>query len=102
MSQYALYTHFTTHHHKANVLIDILERANRIVAASKGCKLYIINYDIDNKDSIWVTELWDSQEDHAISLTLDGCKELMVEAAPLLATEPRQIVLKPVGGKGVE
>ncbi|MEO7531412.1 MAG: antibiotic biosynthesis monooxygenase [Sediminibacterium sp.] len=101
MSQYALYTHFTTHHHKGDSLLKILLKANQIVSAAKGCRLYIVNYDIANKDSIWVTELWDSQEDHAISLTLDGCKELIVEAAPLLASEPKQIILMPVGGKGL-
>jgi quinol monooxygenase YgiN len=102
MTQYALYTHFTAHTHKGNALTDILVKANHIVSSAKGCLLYIINHDADNRDSIWVTELWDSQEDHAISLTMDGCKELMVEAAPLLTCEPEQIVLTPVGGKGMD
>ena len=101
MSQYALYTHFTTHPDKGNELIEILMKANQIVSAARGCRLYIINYDTHNKDSVWVTELWDSQEDHAISLTLDGCKELIVEAAPLLTSEPRQVLLVPVAGKGL-
>jgi len=102
MTQYALYTHFTTLPHKADVLAETLVKANNIVSAAKGCRLFMINYDMNTKDSIWVTELWDSQEDHAISLTLDGCKELMVEAAHLLAAEPKQIVLVPVAGKGFE
>lgn len=100
MAQYALYTRFTTRLGKGHSLIEILMKANQIVSSAKGCHLYIINHDIDNSDSVWVTELWDSQEDHAISLTLDGCKELIVEAMPLLASEPKQIILKPVAGKG--
>lgn len=102
MSQHAVYTRFTTHSHKGNLLIEILKKANAIVAEAKGCRLYIINHDIQNKDLVWVTELWDTQEDHAISLTLDGCKELIAEAMPLLAAAPEQIVLKAVAGKGVE
>ena len=102
MAQYALYTHFIAHAHKGNELLDILVKANNLVSVSKGCRLFIINHETGNKDSIWVTELWDSQEDHAISLTLDGCKELMVQAAHLLAIEPKQVVLVPVAGKGAE
>lgn len=102
MSQHALYTRFNTHPHKGNVLMGILLKANHIVSNAKGCRLYIINHDFDNQDQVWVTELWDSQEDHAISLTLDGCKELVTEAMPLLTSPPEQIVLKAVAGKGVE
>ncbi len=102
MSVYALHTHFNTRLHKGDALIEILMKANQIVSGSKGCRLYMINHDAENRDSIWVTELWDSHEDHSISLTLDGCKELIVEAMPLLASEPKQIILKPVGGKGLE
>jgi len=102
MSPYALYTHFSTRLHKGDALIEILMKANQIVSESKGCRLYMINHDVADRDSVWVTELWDSQEDHAISLTLDGCKELIVEATPLLVSEPKQIVLRPVAGKGVE
>ena len=102
MAQYALYTRFTTRLGKGHSLIEILMKANQIVSSAKGCHLYIINHDIDNSDSVWVTELWDSREDHAISLTLDGCKELIAEAMPLLASEPKQIILKPVAGKGTD
>ncbi len=102
MSQYALYTRFTTLPHKADALAEILVKANHIVSAAKGCRLFIINHDTNNPDDTWVTELWDSREDHAISLTLDGCKELMVQAAHLLAAEPMQIILKPIAGKGFE
>lgn len=101
MSQYALYTRFITHTHKGNALIEILMRANQIVSDAKGCRLYIINHTPENKDIIWVTELWDTQEDHAISLTLDGAKELVTEAMPLLASPPEQVALKAVGGKGI-
>jgi quinol monooxygenase YgiN len=102
MSQHAVYTRFMAHPKKGNALIDILMRASDIVSDADGCQLYIINQDLDNHDHIWVTELWDSQEDHAISLTLDGCKELITEAEPLLASPPEQLVFRALAGKGVE
>jgi quinol monooxygenase YgiN len=102
MSQYALYTRFSAHPDKGDELLEILVKANDIVSVAKGCRQYMINHEASNKDTFWVTELWDSQEDHAISLALDGCKELVVEASHILAAEPKQIVLVPVAGKGFE
>ncbi|MEO8171588.1 MAG: antibiotic biosynthesis monooxygenase [Sediminibacterium sp.] len=102
MAQYALYTRFSAHPDKGDELLGILVKANEIVSAAKGCRFYMINHEDSNKDIFWVTELWDTQEDHAISLTLDGCKELIVEASHILAADPKQIVLVPVAGKGFE
>lgn len=102
MPQYALYTRFSAIPDKGDELLGILVKANHIVSAAKGCRLYLINHEFSDKDIFWVTELWDSQEDHAISLALDGCKELIVEASHILAGKPEQIVLVPVAGKGFE
>lgn len=102
MVQYALTTRFYAHPDNGHLLLEILTKANAIVSSSKGCRLFMITHETDNKDIFWVNELWDSQEDHAISLTLDGCKELMVEASHILAAEPKQIELTPVGGKGID
>jgi quinol monooxygenase YgiN len=100
MPQHALYTRFMTHPEKGNALISILIKGNSIVSGAKGCRHYIINQDISNDDLIIVNELWDTEEDHAISLALDGSKELIIEAAKLLAEPPEQIILKAVAGKG--
>lgn len=99
---HSVYTRFNARTGRGAELIDVLLRTNDIVSEADGCRLYIINHDLDNPDHIWVTELWDSQEDHAISLTLDGCKELLAEAMHLLATPPEQIAMNAIAGKGVE
>lgn len=102
MPLHALYTQFKALPTKGGILAAILQRACAIVSEARGCQLYIINREVSNEDNIWVTELWDTAEDHAISLTLDGCKELIAEAMPLLAGRPEQIVLKAISGKGTE
>lgn len=102
MSQYALYTRFNALPDQGDALLNILMKTNHIVSSAKGCRLFVINHETDNKDIFWVTELWDSREDHAISQALDGCKELTVEVSHILASEPKQILLVPVGGKGSE
>ena len=102
MGLYAQYTRFTCKPGKAPMLVGILTKANGIVSTAAGCRLYIINRDAGKEDTIWVTELWDSAEDHAMSLTMDGCKELITEAMPLLASPPDPIVLEALAGKGTE
>ncbi len=102
MAQHALYTQFTAKPGQGRSLVEILARANDIVSKADGCKLYIINQDRDHEDTIWVTELWEKEEHHAISLTLDGCKELITEASLVLMGPPKQIVLKAITGKGVD
>lgn len=100
MSQYALYTRYDARPEEGGKLLGLLMKANNIVSNAKGCRLFVVNHEADDKDTFWVTELWDTREDHAISQTLDGCKELMVEAGHVLRNDPLQIVLTPVGGKG--
>jgi quinol monooxygenase YgiN len=102
MAQYALYTRFIVKPGQGKSMVEILMKANTIVSGADGCRLYIINTEEDNEDIIWVTELWDKEEDHAISLTLDGCKELVTEASLLLQAPPHQTVLKAIGGKGLD
>ncbi len=102
MPLHALYTRFTTLPAKGKELIPLLQKACLLVSEARGCRLYIINQDASQEECIWVTELWDTPEDHAISLTLDGCKELIAQALPLLAGKPEQVILKAISGKGLD
>ncbi len=99
MPQHALYTQYTAKRGQGEALIEVLKKTYDIVAEAEGCRIYIINQEAADADTIWVTELWDKQEDHAISQTLDGCKELEIEASHLLSRDPKQIVLRVIGGR---
>lgn len=101
MHHYTLQTRFVTQESKGHNLLSILTRLYNKIAYAHGCHLYLINQDAENSDHILVTELWDSPESYAISQSLDGCKELLSQANPLLATEPERKVLKAVAGKGL-
>jgi quinol monooxygenase YgiN len=48
-----------------------------------------------------MTEVWRSQADHQASLTLDGAKELIALARPLIAGFGERIEVTPLGGKGL-
>lgn len=102
MAPYALHTRFNALPDEGSRLLNLLMKANGIVSNAKGCRLFLVSHEATDKDIFWVTELWDSQEDHAISQTLDGCKELMTEVAHVLRSDPDPTVLVPVGGKGSE
>lgn len=62
--------------------------------------MYIINTSPTEPDSVWVTEVWRSQEEHDASLTTPGAKEAIKQVLPLLAGTPEKIDVLPVGGKG--
>lgn len=68
----------------ADKLANILLEASKEVSLLKGCKLYVISKDITENDKIWITEIWDSKEEHDNSLKLDSVKSLIGQAMPLL------------------
>ena len=52
-------------------------------------------------DHIWVTEIWDSKEDHGNSLQSAKVKELIVKALPILEDQPEGNPLNVLGGFGL-
>lgn len=77
-------------------------KADELVSTAKGCHLYILSRDTQNEHDIWVTEVWDSKKDHDNSLQLDGVKELISKALPLIEGQPEQgLELEVIGGAGI-
>ena len=73
-----------------------------MVSSAEGCYLYFVSRDQDNEDAVWVTEVWNSEEDHNNSLKVKGVRELIAQAMPLLAGQPEKgQQLSVLGGKGV-
>jgi hypothetical protein len=50
--------------------------------------------DINDTNCIWITEVWDIKEDHYNSLKINGVKELISGALPILV-----VLLKRVKNK---
>lgn len=81
------------------------ELAQHLLAAAAelesdpGCELYLINRERDDPDTIWVTELWRSQDDLDASVEqLKGSPE--VAAVMELVDRWEMIELDLLGGKG--
>lgn len=69
---------------------------------TEGCRIYLISIDKTDPDAVWITEVWDSKEDHDNSLKYPGVKELISQAMPLLDGMPQKgQELDIIGGAGL-
>jgi len=82
----------------ANILLD----ASRLVATAQGCKLYAVGKDQNDLNAVYVTEIWDSKEDHDNSLKVEGVRDLIMKALPIMDGQPQKLQeLELLGGAGV-
>ena len=66
-----------------------------------GCFSYVIAQDPGDPDSLWITEVWDSQESHTGSLKLASVQQAIAKARPIIAGFSNRVVTTPVGGIGI-
>lgn len=78
----------------ANILLSGTE-------AMPGCLSYIIAVDPADPDALWITEVWDSRESHAASLTLPSVKTAIAKGRPLIAGFSNRVETTPIGGHGL-
>lgn len=71
------------------------------VAGMPGCLSYVVARDPADEDALWITEVWESQEDHRASLTLPSVQEAIARGRPLIASFGDSVVTEPVGGHGL-
>lgn len=102
MNKYGLHGKLQATEGKGDELASILLEASKLVSGAKGCHLYLVSKDKENKDSIWVTEVWESKQDHDNSLKAAGVSELISRAIPILAGPPEKgLELEVIGGTGM-
>jgi len=66
-----------------------------------GCLSYIVAKDPADANTIWVTEVWDTQGSHKASLSLPAVKQAMARGKPLIAGFGESFATEPVGGHGL-
>lgn len=81
-----------------DTLIGILLEST---TAMPGCLSYIVARDVKDENAIWVSEVWDSKDSHAASLTLPEVKAAIAKARPLIAGFGDYSTTEPVGGVGL-
>ncbi|MFC0426678.1 putative quinol monooxygenase [Chryseobacterium scophthalmum] len=87
-NQYLLHGKLTAKAGQRNELANILLKASELVSTAKGCKLYAISKDENDTNAVYVTEIWDSKEDHDNSLKVEEVRELIMSAMPILDGQP--------------
>ena len=101
MSTYGCYVKFIAQPGQRDALVEHLLRAADGVSQVVGCELYLINTSPTEPESVWVTEVWRSQQEHDASLAIESAQEAIKQVLPLLAGSPEKIDVLPVGGKGL-
>ena len=66
-----------------------------------GCLSYVIARDSADDNALWITEVWDNQESHQASLSLEPVQQAIAKGRPLIAGFGERIVTSPVGGYGL-
>ena len=101
-NKYLLHGKLTAKEGHRDELAEILIQASKLVSTAKGCKIYAIGKDENDTNSIYVTEIWDSKEEHHNSLKIEGVKELIMKAVPILDGQPTKgQELEILGGAGI-
>jgi quinol monooxygenase YgiN len=101
-NKYLLHGKLTAKSGHRDELTDILLQASQLVSTAKGCKLYVIGKDEKDINDVYVTEIWDSKEDHDNSLKAEGVRELIMKAMPLIDGQPTKgQELEILGGAGI-
>ena len=87
---------------KAEDLANILLEASKLVSTAKGCKLYVIGKDKVEQNAVYITEIWDTKQDHDDSLKVEGVRALIMKAMPILDGQPAKgQELEILGGAGI-
>lgn len=62
---------------------------------------YVIAEDPADPNAIWITEVWDSKENHDASLSLPEVKKAITAARPMITGFTNQVTTTPIGGFGL-
>ena len=99
---YLLHGKLTAKTGHTDELANILLEASKLVSTAKGCKIYVIGRDDNDQNSVYVTEIWDSKDDHDNSLKAEGVRELIMKVMPILDGQPiKGQELEILGGAGI-
>jgi quinol monooxygenase YgiN/mannose-6-phosphate isomerase-like protein (cupin superfamily) len=102
MSRVGRYAKFTAKSGQGDALAERMLGVAEGLQAIAGCELYVINRATDDPDTIWVTEVWRSQEELDASLETEEAKAAIPEVMALVQEDSfERIDVTPLGGVGL-
>ena len=91
---YALIGKLVTKAGKRDQLVSILSEAAKEVERFAGCEAYRVHVSLDEADTVFVYEVWSSEDAHQASLTLPEVKAYIDQAQPILEKVERIATLE--------
>ncbi|WP_405148857.1 antibiotic biosynthesis monooxygenase [Sphaerisporangium sp. NBC_01403] len=82
---------------KGDELVEFLLNAPSL--PNEDCVVFLVSRSAGDRDIVYVTEGWTSEEAHGRFFATEEAKALVAKLQPLLAGEPQYIDEVPVGGK---
>jgi quinol monooxygenase YgiN/mannose-6-phosphate isomerase-like protein (cupin superfamily) len=102
MSRVGRYAKFTARSRQGDALAERMLGVAEGLRAIAGCELYVINRSTEDPDTIWITEVWRSQEELDASLQTEEAKAAIPEVMALVQEGSfERIDLAPLGGVGL-
>jgi len=77
-----------------DTLADILLGGTRRMP---GCLSYVVAADPGHDDALWITEVWESREQHQASLSLPAVRDAITRGRPLIAGFDNRVETVPLG-----
>lgn len=72
MSKFAYQYRFKAKEGEGKNLAEVLLQGEKLLAPVDSCLLYMVSIDQEKPDTVWVTEVWKTEEDHKNSIFLYG------------------------------
>lgn len=99
MDKFTMFGKLTAQPGKRDELAKILLESAETLEGMEGCVFYIINEAVEDPDTLWIMELWESKEAHAASLQNEKVLGVISRCRPLIA-DVGGVPVRPIGGKG--
>jgi quinol monooxygenase YgiN len=98
---YALINKLTAKPGQRDRVAQILIESGKLFDDNAACIFSMVSESAQDANVLWVTDLWNSREEHEAALKQPELRPFVAEALPLLEGMPEQIEVRPVGGKGL-
>jgi quinol monooxygenase YgiN len=95
---FALVNRLLTKPGERDAVVENLLESGRAFDGNDACLLYLVTESVDEPDTIWVVDLWTSEEAHTDALRDPRLRPFIEATMPLLQAPPEQIELRPRGG----
>jgi quinol monooxygenase YgiN len=74
---------------RRDALTKIMLRASELMLTkADGCEMYVVGHSNSDVNAVFITEMWVTKENHEASLSVEGVRELIGEAMPILEEMP--------------